>query len=158
MERSPDRVPDSTHSNVAVAGHPLHPMLVTFPIAFLLATFASDLVFLYDGDVFWARMSLWLVGGGTVMGVVAGVAGTIEVLTVRGIRRRPAAWNHFVASVMMLAVAFANWMWRIPDPEAAIMPWGLALSTLTAALVAYAGWLGGTLVFEHQIGIEQESD
>lgn len=141
---------------MAVAGHPLHPMLVTFPIAFLLGTLASDLVYLYDGDPFWARMSIWLVGAGTVMGVAAGVTGTAELLSVRGIRRRPAAWNHFVVSVMLLAAAFANWMWRLDDPAAAIYPWGLALSVLTAALVGYAGWLGGSLVFEHQIGIEQE--
>jgi uncharacterized membrane protein len=103
-------------------------------------------------------MSLWLVGAGTVMGVLAGIVGTAELLAVRGIRRRAAAWNHFVASVMLLAVAFANWMWRIPDFEAAVWPWGLAMSALGAVLVAVAGWLGGGLVFEHQIGVAEEED
>lgn len=158
MEHSPDRIVDTAHSNVAVAGHPLHPMLVTFPIAFLLAALASDLVYLFDGAPFWARMSLWLIGAGTAMGILAGLAGTVELLSVRGIRRRPAAWNHFVVSVMLLAAAFGNWMWRIGDAQEAIYPWGLALSALTAVLVAYAGWLGGALVFEHRIGIEVEEE
>lgn len=156
MRKSPDKVLDHTEPAVAVAGHPLHPMLVTFPIAFLLGAFGSDLLFLYDGDEFWARMSLWLIGAGTFMGFVAGTTGAVELLAVRGIRRRPAAWNHFVASVMMLAVASANWLWRVGDAEGAIWPWGIALSAVTAALVGFAGWLGGTLVFEHQIGIEQD--
>jgi uncharacterized membrane protein len=156
MTKSPDYVPESTESKVAVAGHPLHPMLVTFPIAFLLGALATDLLYLYERDAFWARMSLWLIGAGTFMGFVAGVSGTVELLAVRGIRRRPAAWNHFVASVMLIAVAFANWLWRLDDPGAAIYPWGVLLSGLTAVLVGLAGWLGGTLVFEHQIGIEQD--
>lgn len=156
METSPDKDLGPTHSNVAVAGHPLHPMLITFPIAFLLGAFACDLAYLYLGDRFWARMSIWLIGSGTVMGIVAGIAGTVELLSVRGIRRFTRAWNHFVAAVAMLAVAFANWMWRVGDIEATIWPWGLYMSGLTGALVAYSGWLGGGLVFEHQIGIEQE--
>ncbi len=156
MEQSPDKISGQTNPTVAVAGHPLHPMLVTFPIAFLLGASASDVVFVYERDPFWARMSLWLIGAGTFMGVIAGITGTVELLAERGIRRRPAAWNHFVASVMLLAVALANWVWRLDDFEAAIVPWGLAMSVLTALLVGFAGWLGGTLVFEHQIGIEQD--
>lgn len=156
MEKSPDpALTEPTGTAVAVAGHPLHPMMVTFPIAFLLGALASDLVFLYEGDLFWARMSFWLIGAGTVMGVLAGIAGAVELLAVRGIRRRAAAWNHFVAGVVLLAVAAANWIWRLPDPGA-VWPWGLYMSGLTALLVAFAGWLGGTLVFEHRIGIEHE--
>jgi uncharacterized membrane protein len=145
-----------TPTAVAVAGHPIHPMLVTFPIAFLMAALPSDIAFLYLGDPFWARLSLWLLGVGTAMGTLAGIAGTVELLAIAGIRRRPAAWNHFVAAVMMLSVGFANWAWRLGDAEAAVAPWGLAMSALTAAMVVFAGWLGGGLVFEHQIGIENE--
>jgi uncharacterized membrane protein len=156
VKKSPDKVPDNTETVVSVAGHPLHPMLVTFPIAFLLGAFASDVVFLYEGDPFWARMSFWLIGAGTFMGFIAGMTGAVELLSVRGIRRRPAAWHHFVASVMLLSVAVANWLWRLDDPAAAILPWGIALSFMTVLLVSFAGWLGGTLVFEHRIGIEQD--
>ncbi|HEX2256572.1 MAG TPA: DUF2231 domain-containing protein [Afifellaceae bacterium] len=145
-----------TATAVAVAGHPVHPMLVTFPIAFLMAVPPSDIAFLYFGDPFWARLSLWLLGAGTLMGTLAGIAGTVELLAIAGIRRRAAAWNHFVAAVVMLAVSFANWTWRLDDVEAAVAPWGLAMSALTAVLVVFAGWLGGGLVFEHQVGIEND--
>ena len=147
---------DGTTTKVAVAGHPLHPMLVTFPIAFLLGAFASDVAFWFRADPFWARMSLWLIGAGTVMGTIAGIAGTVELLAISGIRRRAASWSHFVAAVVMLSVAAANWLVRLEDPEGAVMPLGLFLSALTAGLVSIAGWLGGTLVFEHRIGIVEE--
>jgi uncharacterized membrane protein len=145
-------------TRVAILDHPIHPTSVHFPIAFLLGGLAADGAFLYLGDPFWARMALWLIGAGTVTGVLAGIVGTAELLLVRGIRRRAAAWNHFVAAVMMLAVAFANWMWRLPDHEAAVWPWGFAMSVLGAVLVAIAGALGGSLVYEHQIGIAEEDD
>lgn len=157
MADAPHPPDEPTPTRVAVAGHPLHPMLITFPIAFLLGALASDVAYLYDGEPFWARMSLWLIGAGTVMGTLAGATGSVELLAVRGIRRRGGAWNHFVAAVMMLATAFANWMWRVPDAEA-IWPWGLYMSALTGVLVAFAGWLGGELVFAHQIGIETDEE
>jgi uncharacterized membrane protein len=147
---------DGTPTKVAVAGHPLHPMLVTFPIAFLLGAFAADLAFWYTADPFWARMAVWLIGAGAVMGTLAAVTGTVELLAVPGIRRRGAAWSHFIAAVMLLSVAFANLFFRIGDPVEAVLPWGLYLSALGALLVALAGWLGGTLVFEHQIGVVED--
>jgi uncharacterized membrane protein len=150
MARPPER---GTPTKVAVAGHPIHPMLVTFPIAFLSGTLASDLAFLWFADPFWARMSLWLVGAGTVMGILAGISGTIELLAIAGIRRRAAAWSHFITAVMLLAISFTNWIIRIGDPVAAVWPLGLYLSVIMMGMLAIAGWLGGHLVFEHQVGI-----
>lgn len=156
LERLATPPEDGTGTVVAVAGHPLHPMLVTFPIALLLCALGSDLAFWWTVDPFWARMSLWLLGGGTLMGLVAGLSGTVELLAISGVRRRAVGWSHFVSAVMLLSVGFTNWLWRLEDPAAAILPLGLALSALGALLVAVAGWLGGKLVFEHQIGVVDE--
>jgi uncharacterized membrane protein len=158
MERFSDPVEEGAASAVAVAGHPLHPMMVTFPIAFLTTALGSDLAYFFFGDPFWARMSLWLIGIGTFAGIGAGVTGAVELLWVQGIRRRTAAWSHFIAAVMLLSIGFANWLLRLEDAEAALLPWGLYLSALGAMLVGLAGWLGGKLVFHHQLGIETERD
>lgn len=154
----PDPELEGAVSRMAVAGHPLHPMTVTFPIAFLMAALPSDLAFVLLGDPFWARMSLWLLGAGTFIGILAGVVGTIELLWVGGIRRRLTSWSHFVLAVMLLAVGFGNWMLRLDDAVGAVFPWGLYLSSLGAALTAMAGWLGAKLVFHHQIGIWEENE
>ena len=47
-------------STASIAGHPIHPMLVGFPIVFFVATFASDLIFWRTGVLFWAAASFWL--------------------------------------------------------------------------------------------------
>ncbi len=144
---------DDLETRVAVAGHPIHPMLVTFPIAFLLAMVPADLAWIFTGDEFWARLALWLSGTGFFMGMVAGIAGTIELLIIPGVRRRGASWSHFIVAVTLISVAFANWYLRIADPVALIMPIGLSLSILGAVLTGVTGWLGGNLVFEHQIAV-----
>lgn len=156
----PFRKPLSTGTPtlVALARHPLHPMLVTFPIAFFMGALPADLAFWYTGDAFWARVSLWLLGAGSVMGLAAGIAGTVELLFVSGIRRRPASWNHFVVAVMLLSVQFINWLLRVGQSEEAVIPMGIYLSGLGAMLVAAAGWMGGNLVFEHQIAIGGEDE
>ncbi len=158
MEKFGIPLPVDTPTRVAVARHPLHPMLVTFPIAFLLGALATDGAYLLTGDAFWARMSVWLLGGGSVMGILAGIAGTIELLAVQGIRHRAASWNHFVVAVMLLAVATINWLSRLGDAETALFPYGIFLSAMGALLVGIAGWLGGKLVFEHQIGVGSDED
>ncbi|MFA5488974.1 MAG: DUF2231 domain-containing protein [Candidimonas sp.] len=161
MEKFAQPMPKGSETVVAIARHPLHPMLVTFPIAFLVGALCSDLAFVALADPFWARASLWLIGAGTAMGMLAGLTGTVELLIIARIRRRAAAWSHFVVAVMLLAVSSSNWLMRMPSPQDRILPLGLALSLLTVALVVAAGWLGGKLVFEHHVGIknsEQERD
>lgn len=149
------RKPENAHTAVALGSHPLHPMVVPFPIAFLITALATDLAFLITGDDFWPRLSLWLLGGGTFMGVVAGLIGAAELLIIPSIRRRAAAWSHFVVAVMLLSVAFLNWFMRWSDTVAAIFPWGLGLSFLGLLLVSVAGWLGGKLVFEERVGVKE---
>lgn len=145
---------DDLHSSrIAIAGHPIHAMLVAFPIAFLTTLVATDVAWVLTRDDFWLRLSLWLVGSGAVMGALAGIAGTIELLLIPGVRRRGVSWSHFVAAVTLISVAFTNWFLRLVGSEDLVVPWALSLTVLGVLLVALAGWLGGSLVFDHRIGV-----
>lgn len=127
-------------------------MLITFPIAFLAGALASDAAFWWTGDVFWARASLWLVGAGFVMGSLAALAGMLDFMMIKEIRRHVTSWSHFLTAIMLLSLAAANWWLRVGDPAAEILPWGIYLSAVSAVALGVAGWLGGKLVFEHNIG------
>ncbi|MFN3313365.1 MAG: DUF2231 domain-containing protein [Hyphomonas sp.] len=140
-------------SKIAIAGHPVHVMLVTFPIALVSATLGADIFWWLTADPFFARVGLWTSGWGFGMGVLASLAGTAELLAGRGVRRKPESWSHAVLALMLLSLAGANWILRIDDPEAMILPWGIFLSTVAMVFVGLAGWQGGKLVFEHQIGV-----
>jgi uncharacterized membrane protein len=140
-------------SVVAVAGHPIHAMTVSFPIALVLAGLACDVFYWWTADPFWTRAALWATGGGFLLGIVAGLAGTAELLLVRGIRVRAASWTHAIAAMTLLSIAGANWGLRLEDAEASVLPHGLFLSILASIFVGIAGWHGGKLVFDHGIGI-----
>jgi len=139
-------------SAVAIIGHPLHVMLVHFPIAFVIATLGVDVFYWWSGDDFWIRVGLWAAGATFWTGVFASLIGTAELLLVPGIRMREASWSHAIAAMMLVAIAGANWGLRLSYPES-ILPHGLALSALAAVMAGFAGWHGGKLVFDHGIGI-----
>ncbi|MEN1944902.1 DUF2231 domain-containing protein [Luteimonas sp. MJ293] len=147
-----DRAP-AVESVMAIAKHPIHPMLVTFPIAFLTCVPLADLAYLLFSDPFWARVGLWLNIGGLGLGVVAGIVGTLDLLLVRVARRHVSAWSHFLVAVMALALAALGVWLRWPDPEAAVWPWGLLQGGVMLGVVMVTGWLGGSLSFHHGIGV-----
>lgn len=142
-------------SRMAIAGHPIHAMLNTFPIVFLTTVVPCDLAWIVTGDPFWARLSLWLAGGGALTGLVAGTVGAIDFFIIPEVRRITTAWSHFVAAVLLIAIAFVNWLLRLADPTALIVPWALMLSILGLVMVSVAAWMGANLVFDENIAISE---
>jgi uncharacterized membrane protein len=144
-------------SRAAIAGHPVHPMMIHFPVAALMALVAADAAYVFGGDPFWARAGLWLAGVGALGGWLASVAGLVDLLTVAGVRRLITAWGHAISAVMMLSVATLNWRLRLGEnPGLHVMPWGLGLSLFTAAFIALAAYLGGRLVYENAVGVHTD--
>ncbi|MFV8834051.1 DUF2231 domain-containing protein [Aquisalimonas sp.] len=141
-------------SRMSFRGHPLHPVLIHFPVAALLMLVGTDFAYFLTGDFFWARAGLWLAGVGALGGWISGLAGLVDLVTVARIRRLITAWSHAVIAVMLLSLASLNWLLRFGDPAAYILPWGAYLSLLTAALVSAAGFLGGQLVYEYAVGVD----
>ncbi|EDZ99738.1 conserved hypothetical protein [Burkholderia sp. H160] len=139
-------------SAVALVGHPIHVMMVHFPIAFVVATLGVDVIYWWTGDPFWVRAGLWAAGFAFWSGVAASAVGTAELLLVRGIRLKEASWSHAVAAMTLVALAGANWGVRLLYPDQ-ILPHGLVLSVLSSVMTGFAGWHGGKLVFDHGVGI-----
>lgn len=145
---------DSIHSRAAIAGHPLHPMLIHFPVAALTGLLPVDIAHLWTMDDFWWRAGLWLAGVGALGGWVASIFGLIDLLTVREIRQKITAWCHAILAVMMLSLASLNWLLRYQNEGDNIHLWALYLSAITAALISLAAYLGGRLVYEHAVGVD----
>ncbi|MFE3837379.1 DUF2231 domain-containing protein [Pseudogemmobacter sonorensis] len=145
-----------TESRVAIAGHPLHAMLVAFPIALCVCTLGADAMFWLTGDDFWPRVAIWAAAISFLMGVLAGIAGTVELLAVPGIRIRAASWTHFILAVMLLSILGANWGIRWGDAAGAVLPWGILTSALAAGMTGITGWHGGKLVFDYGIGTQDD--
>lgn len=139
-------------SRVTLMAHPLHPMVVVFPISFLQSTLVSDGVYWWLGDDFWAQVSFWLSAAGLAMGCLAALLGLADFLLVKQVRQHVAAWSHMIVGIMVLSLAATNVQLRWDDPASAVLPWGIVVSALLALMVMLTGWLGGTLTFRHGIG------
>lgn len=147
--------PDPILSRAAIFGHPLHPMMIHFPVAALIGLVGADTAYVLSDDPFWARAGLWLAGVGALGGWGASVAGLVDLLGVARVRRLITAWMHALAAVMMLSMATLNWLLRLGDDAAAhIQPWGLGLTLLTATFISIAAYFGGRLVYEHAVGVD----
>ena len=101
----PNRNPETT---AQIAGHPIHPMLIPFPIAFLVATFACDLSYWWTGDAAWSTASLYLLGAALVTAALAAIAGLIDFFGDSRIRRLSAAWHHMIGNMIVLLLSLWN--------------------------------------------------
>lgn len=140
-------------STVAIAGHPLHPLSVIFPIAFLAGALVTDLVYWLTRDPFWARGSFWLIVAGLATGVVAAIIGMSDFLQIERVRKRNAGWAHMVLNISLLVLTAINLYIRWGNPLGAILPWGLIISTVVGTLTSISGWFGAELSYRHKIGV-----
>jgi uncharacterized membrane protein len=149
-------MPNNPKSTASVAGHPLHPMLVEFPIAFFVATFVCDLAFWRTGVPFWAAASLWLIGAGLVMAALAAVVGLIDFFGDARIRTLNDSWWHAGGNILAVLIQLYNWYLRFQTGDAAIVPTGLSLSLVVVCILLFTGWKGWKLVYLHRVGVSDE--
>lgn len=140
-------------STVSVAGHPFHPLLVTFPIAFLVGAAATDVGYWLTQDPFWARAALWLIGSGFVSGIVAAISGMLDFVKIDRVRKRSAGWLHMFGNITALVITLINWWLRLGNPTGAVVPLGMMLSVLVATLLGVTGWYGAELAYRHKVGV-----
>ena len=139
-------------STAAIAGHPLHHMLVTLPIGLLIGALASDIAFRITADTFWARGTLWLLIGGIVTALVAAIPGLIDFMTIDRVRNLWISWTHMIGNLTVVGLAAINVWLRWDDPVAGAQGAGLWLSVAQTALLFFSGWLGGELAYRYGIG------
>ena len=84
----PMRNPKTT---AKIGDHPIHPMLIPFPIAFLVATLVCDLIFWRSGNGAWSTAALWLLGAALIMAAAAAVMEVVDFARLYVARCRPVA-------------------------------------------------------------------
>jgi uncharacterized membrane protein len=140
-------------STVAIAGHPLHPLIVTFPIAFLVGAFGTDFGYWLTHDTFWARASIWLIGAGFISGIVAALTGIMDFLKIDRVRKRSAGWIHMLGNVAVLFLTLINWLLRRGNFTGAVLPVGIIISLIVATLLGVTGWYGAELIYRHKVAV-----
>jgi len=138
---------------VQIARHPIHPMLVPFPIVCFIGALITDIVYWQTAEMMWTNISAWLLLAGLIMGVLAGIAGLIDFLGNRLIRSQSPAWPHMIGNLIVLVLALFNNLIHTRDAWTSVVPTGLILSLATVLILPITGWLGWSLVYRHRVGV-----
>ena len=145
------------YSKIKIAGHPVHPMLVAFPVACYTGTLTGFAVYAANGHLFWLNLAIALSVTGTGTAVLAALPGLIDWAL--GIPRDSAAKMtgllHGVLNVTALGLflaAMASYVtdWNGPAVSATL---GVVLSAVGLAVTAAAGFLGWALVQDYHVGV-----
>jgi uncharacterized membrane protein/nitrite reductase/ring-hydroxylating ferredoxin subunit len=149
------RVRRRMRSRANIKGHPIHPALIPFPFAFLVGAFGFDAAgVVFNRQVMWST-GAYLALAGVGAALVAAVPGLIDYLfTVppnsSGKRR---ATKHMLIMLSAVATFVVAWILR-GSVEARPELLQLGLETAGTGLLSIGGWMGGTLAYRNQIGVD----
>jgi uncharacterized membrane protein len=142
-------------SKVKFAGHPVHPMLIVFPLGLLATAVIFDIIYLVSGNSQWTLVAYYMIGAGTIGGLAAAVPGWLDWFAIpNGTRAKRIGLLHGVGNVVVLALFILSWVLRRDNPE--VPPTGAIVAGLLGfGLAAFTGWLGGELVDRLGVGVDE---
>lgn len=143
-------------STAAINGHPIHPMLIPFPIAFLVGAFVADVLYAINDNGFWEQAALYLLIAGVATALFAALFGFVDFATVKRIRDHGIARWHMWLNLLAVGLSVVNLIMRLGDNEAGVL--GLILSAAVTGILTISGWLGGEMTFKHKIGVSSAGD
>jgi uncharacterized membrane protein len=141
-------------SRAKLLGHPVHQMLIVFPLGLLGMAVIFDVLALFLAQGYWSEVALWMIVAGIVTGLLAAPFGLVDWLAIpSGTRAKRIGAIHGLGNVIVLLLFAASAWFRWPAPQA---PVGLALVLSFAGLflALFTGWLGGELVDRLGIGVD----
>jgi uncharacterized membrane protein len=145
-----------------LAGHPIHPMLVTIPIGLWVFSLVADLVALRSADPeTWAIVALYSLVGGIIGALCAAVPGLIDLLSLEDKAIKTTAFVHMSINLTIVVLYIIN-AWLRRGDEGAVGGTPLLLSVIAILMLLVSGWLGGKMVYLAHVGVtdggEQEKE
>lgn len=142
------------HSKVRVLGHPLHPMLIVFPLGLLATSLIFDIAYRVSANTRWADIAFWMITAGIIGALIAAVPGFVDYLAIpRRTRARAIGLLHGVGNLIVVGLFIVSWLLRRPDPFAPTVG-AFILSVIGVCLALVTGWLGGELVDRLGVGVD----
>jgi uncharacterized membrane protein len=139
-------------SPASIKKHPIHPMLIAFPIGLWTFALACDVLTAFGGRPAWAIVSRYSIAGGIAGAVVAAIPGLIDYFSIDESEMKRIATTHLFLNVAALIVfSFNLWIRFRLDGESHLP---LILSFVGIGLVGIGGWLGGEMVYVKGMAVE----
>ena len=141
-------------SKVKLFGHPVHPMLIPFPLGLLGTAVFFDIIAMFNDNVSLARASYYMIAAGILTGLLAAIFGAIDWAAIpSGTRAKGIGMAHGLGNVVIVVLFALAWLLRRDEPAD---PSGIVIALeivgVLGALVT--GWLGGELVDRLGVGVD----
>src|SRR5215204_4582021 len=141
-------------SKAHIKSHPLHPILVAFPIAFFIGAFFFDgLSLVLHRETFW-QTGKYLAIAGIASALLAAVPGVIDyfyTVPPKSSAKKRATQHGLINLLNVFLYCFAVYHRQTTDANSLVV---IAIEGVGIVLLSVAGWMGGTLVHRNQIGID----
>ncbi|HEX6705845.1 MAG TPA: DUF2231 domain-containing protein [Albitalea sp.] len=138
-----------------IAGHPIHPMLVTIPIGLWVFSLVSDLVGMRSAaPETWHLVAYWTMIGGIVGALAAAVPGLIDLLSLKQAAVKKTALMHMGINLTVVGLYVVNAYLRHNESQGLGVP--VALSVIAILMLLVSGWLGGKMVYLAGVGVSAE--
>ena len=144
-------------SKAKLLGHPVHQMLIVFPLGLLATAVVFDLIYVANENPTMAAVAYWLLAAGLVGALVAAPFGLIDWLAIpKGTRAKRIGAMHGIGNGVVTVLFLGSWLVR---GDAAATPETLAylLSFAGATLAMVTAWLGGELVSRLGVGVSDRA-
>ena len=142
-------------SRVKLFGHPVHPMLVVFPLGLLATAVIFDILYLLFGNRLLPTASYYMIAAGVLGGLLAAIFGFIDWLALpNGSRAKNIGLWHGLGNVVVTGLFAVSWLLRGNNVD--FIPAGpaLILSFAATALALITAWIGGELVYRLGVGVD----
>jgi uncharacterized membrane protein len=137
-----------------IFGHPIHQMLIVFPLGLLATAVIFDVVRLVRDRPGWSVASYYMIAAGVVAGLIAALFGFLDYLAIpANTRAKRIGRLHGLGNVVVVALFAASWFVRRSTPDAPTTA-SLVLAIAGVALALFTGWLGGELVDRLGVGVD----
>lgn len=146
-------------SPASLGGHPVHPMLIPFPLALWFFSLVADVIYLWRGNPVWRDwIAFYTLLGGIIGGVLAAVPGFIDWLSLKDREVVKIANWHARLNVIALLIFVASFYLRTTSGAGLVggshtIPF--VLSVVGVILITISGWLGGEMVFRHGVAVDE---
>lgn len=145
-------------SRAKAFGHPIHPMLIVFPLGLLATALGLDIAYAITERQALGIAAYWNIAIGVVTGLVAAVFGLIDWLAIpAGTRAKRIGLLHGLGNVVVVALFTLSWLSRYDSPFHEPRMISLVLEIAGGLLALVTGWLGGELVARLGIGVDRDA-
>ena len=142
-------------SKVKLFGHPVHPILVVYPLGLFSAAVIFDVLYLVAGNPVFPTVSFYMIAVGIIGGLLAAVFGFIDWLTLpSNSRAKNIGLWHGLGNFVIVVMFAVSWFLRNGVVNFVPNSLALILSFAGVSLALITGWIGGELVYRLSVGVD----